>query len=57
MIECDKLVNEITNAYECENFDDKPSNQCCKQAAQQFFNDLLFTCNQDSWFDFFGKPD
>jgi len=50
VIECDKLVNEITNAYECENFDDKPSNQCCKQAAQQFFNDLLFTCNQSANF-------
>ena len=52
MIECDKLVNDITNAYECENFGDKPSNQKCDQAAQQFFNDLLFTCNQDSWIDF-----
>ena len=52
VIECDKLVNDITNAYECENFDDIPSNQKCDQAAQQFFNDLLFTCNQDSWFDF-----
>lgn len=46
VIECDRLVKEITNAYECENSDDLPSNQICDQAAQQFFNDLLFTCNQ-----------
>ena len=39
-------MNDITNAYECENFEDQPSNQICDQAAQQFFNDLLFTCNQ-----------
>ena len=52
VIECNKLVNDITNAYECENFEDQPSNQICDQAAQQFFNDLLFTCNQDSCINF-----
>ena len=46
VIECEMLINDITNAYKCENAQDKPSNQNCDEAIKQFFNDLLFTCNQ-----------